>query len=731
MKNKLLLLSFLLFSVEALFGQTPIQLDPAENLEELILEDFLKQDDCIEVFNIKPISDLTAIGAFSNGTDAIFMEEGIVFSTGNLENIGKQNSSTNTTGLLYGRADAPYLRQAVRTPAIFDAVGIEFDFTPTQRIISFRYVFASEEYCEYVGSEFNDAFGFFISGPGIEGNGFDNSINIAKIPDSEEIVSINNINHLRNTGFFINNLIEQDAIACEIEYNPESISTIEFDGFTKRLQAIVEVIPCETYHLRLVVADVSDDALDSAVFLEGKSFESSGIASVDARVRGRDDQTVYEDCLEGEFIFRRNRLTGRGTEIILNYTIQGTATMGEDYEFITDSVLISENSFNEVLPIVVIPDTLDEGREFIEIIIESINCDCITRDTAVLFIEDSKEDIGLRFEETFVCVGQEFTFGPIVETGIPPLTYSWSTGDTTETITDELLMPQTYQVTVSDFCGATDSATIEVQIQDIPALTIEGDFDWCKGRNPQELLINFPGQAPWSFHFSIDEAEPILLENITENPFPLSLDQAGTYQFIGFNDEYCVGTIQGEVVVDNLEFDLAYQSFPPSCANANDGRIVLDISGGVAPFGIDWGMENESETVLSGLLAGNYGVIITDNLGCVLRDSIEVIEAQPDANCVLDIAKNIYISTAFSPNDDGINDRFTVYPKYGLIKNASFQIFNRWGGLVFQSDVINEGGAPVFWDGGISQVGVYVCLVKLELVNGSFEYVGQDVVVVR
>ncbi|MEM9886085.1 MAG: choice-of-anchor L domain-containing protein [Bacteroidota bacterium] len=725
------LLILAVFHTRIALAQSTIQITPTNDIENLVLEEFIKQDSCIEVFNIQAIGELESIGSFSNGSDAINIDKGLVFTTGNLQDIGQKNSGTGTTGALYGRANAPYLRQAVGTPNIHDVVGIEFDFIPTNRLVGFNYVFASEEYCEFVGSEFNDAFGFFVSGPGIEGNGFDNSINIAKIPESDEIVSINNVNHLNNSNYFVNNLNAADADACEIIYAPQSPNVIEFDGFTRRLQAFLEVIPCETYHIRLVVGDVSDEILDSAVFLEGKSFESTGIANVRANVVGREDYTVYENCLAGEFVFSKSRLAGRGQAVGLKYTIQGTATMGVDYEIIPDSIFIAQNRFNEVIPITIIPDTIEEDREYIEIIIETITCDCISRDTAILYIEDTKEDIGVAFEEILVCSGQEFTFGPSVATAVSPLNYRWSTGDSTETVTDQITMPQSYQVTVSDFCGAKDSALIEVQIQDIPSLVVEGNFDWCEGRKPKELLLDLPGQAPWSINYSIDNTTPILIENINTNPFPLSLNQAGNYQFIGFKDEYCTGRIEGAVFVEALLFDLNVERFSPSCTAANDGKIELDIIGGVAPFVIDWSIENESETILSDLLAGDYGVVITDDLGCMIRDSIQVADAPTNARCRLDVNGSLYIPSAFSPNEDRANDEFTVYPKYGVIKQLSFQIYDRWGNLAFQSDAIEQGGKTVFWDGGDWQTGVYLCIVEMELSNGSIEYVGRDIVLLR
>ena len=64
----------------------------------------------------------------------------------------------------------------------YDATVLEFDFKPTKNVIRIQYVFSSDEYNEYVGSKYNDVFGFFVNGK-----------NIAKLPDSTN-VTINNIN---------------------------------------------------------------------------------------------------------------------------------------------------------------------------------------------------------------------------------------------------------------------------------------------------------------------------------------------------------------------------------------------------------------------------------------------------------------------------------------------------------------------------------------------------------
>lgn len=182
-----------------------IQVNPAENIENLVFDEFIKKGNCVKIENIQRIGDIRSIGSFKNARTSIGIDEGIVFTTGSLDDIVGPNFSTGTTGGQYGgESPAPYLRQVVRNVPFFDVVGIEFDFTPTSDFVSFSYVFASEEYCEFVDSEFNDAFGFFVSGPGIEGDGFDNSINVAKIEQKEDAVTINNVNHLRNSQFFVN-----------------------------------------------------------------------------------------------------------------------------------------------------------------------------------------------------------------------------------------------------------------------------------------------------------------------------------------------------------------------------------------------------------------------------------------------------------------------------------------------------------------------------------------------
>ncbi len=709
---------------------TIIQIIPASDVETLVFEEFIKKGNCVQIENIQAIGNIKSIGSFNNGKDEIGINTGIVFSTGNLEDIPGPNLSTGTSGGRYGQSEVPYLGKVVQGVSFFDVTGIEFDFTPTSDFVSFSYVFASEEYCEYVNSEFNDAFGFFVSGPGIEGDGFNESINVAKIEQKNDAVTINNVNHLKNEAFFVNNLNRIDANQCGIPYSPRNISSIEFDGYTTKLQAFFSVIPCETYHIRLVVGDVGDDILDSAVFLEGKSFDTNGNASIRALVNGRTDSLVYENCLNGTFVIDRSKLSDRDSLLMVELEVLGTATNDLDFEFIPSSVTLGSRELRKDLPLTVLPDELVETLEYVDVVVKTTTCDCEERDTARLYIQDSKENLQVFFDEDVVCPGQTFTLTPTIPDGIQPLSYIWASGDTTESITDVITAPKNYAVTVTDVCGATNNDAISVQLQPVPTLEIAGDFTWCVGRQTDEILLNLSGQAPWTLNYTIDNQSLESIENITTTPFVFPLTEAGLYDFVGFNDRHCNGIVRGEVTVSDISFNVKEATTLPSCQNANDGQITLSFEGGSSPFSVQWNVENQTDFILPNLASGEYIAKVVDQMGCIVEGIFTLPDAPAFTRCNLDISKNLYVPNAFSPNGDGQNDAFTVFPKFGLIQSVQYQLFDRWGNLVFTSQPMDNYDNLAYWEGEDYPAAVYYCVVKITLSDGTIEHFGTDVTLV-
>ena len=342
-----------------------------------------------------------------------------------------------------------------------DACVLEFDFIPQSNIVEFRYVFGSEEYPEYV-NQFNDVFGFFISGPDIYGPfpsppGFPNGArNIALVPQTlpPAFVSIDNINNgNNNTGPCTN---------CEYYVHNSGGQYIQYDGFTTVLVASSNVVPCQTYHIKLAVADAVDSQYDTGVFLEANSFSSVGLGANVAFSHATVD-TAVEACNNASVAFELFQITP--VNYTINLEIGGTAINGVDYEFIPDEIIIPQGDTMAVLEIIPIDDGLYENiTETITIIYNSSLCG-VDMDTLTLYVKDYPQFFsGVTPDQTIEC-NEILTLEAYGYGGVGPHYYQWSTRETTETITISPPVSTQYTVTITDECGSQREHTISVNVQ--------------------------------------------------------------------------------------------------------------------------------------------------------------------------------------------------------------------------------------------------------------------------
>ncbi|MGF1453426.1 MAG: choice-of-anchor L domain-containing protein [Opitutales bacterium] len=188
-------------------------------------------------------ADSNTIGTFTGGTSAgLPFNTGVVLSSGNVVDAVGPNSlgdtTTNTSNPNTGGAN--------------DVASLLLEFIPTNDVVSFQYVFGSEEYNEFVNSQFNDRFQLLLNG-----------VNIALIPGGGGPVTVNNVNNGSNASYFTD--------------NTSGLLNIEYDGLVGAnsgfpLSAQGTVIPGALNTLEFIVGDVSDSILDSAVFIAGGSF---------------------------------------------------------------------------------------------------------------------------------------------------------------------------------------------------------------------------------------------------------------------------------------------------------------------------------------------------------------------------------------------------------------------------------------------------------------------------
>lgn len=205
------------------------------------------------------VGDTNQSGFFTDGiASGIGIENGIILSTGNAydapgpNNLDDMSVSTNSGG------DAAL--DALVSGTTNDTASLTFDFVSTGGDLFFNFVFASEEYNEFVNSEFNDVFAFFVDG-----------VNIATAPDGQA-VSINTVN--------CGNPFSGAGPNCS-SYNNNDISDggpffdLAYDGFTDVFTASILGLSAGSHTMKFAIADTGDSSLDSAVFIEGGTFSDT------------------------------------------------------------------------------------------------------------------------------------------------------------------------------------------------------------------------------------------------------------------------------------------------------------------------------------------------------------------------------------------------------------------------------------------------------------------------
>ncbi len=267
MKYTLLLLTLLLSQM--LLAQN-VQVDSNTYSPQELIEDILIDSNCIENVVVTNV-----IGGNFNGSDQSYgyfdasgtsfpFSRGIVLSTGRLANVEGPNTSLSDDDAPNWLGDTD-LESILDEQNTLNATIIEFEFTAVADRISFKYLFASEEYQENEAStcQYSDLFGFLIRP--ISQTQY---TNIALVPDTNTPVKVTTVHPEIPGSCSAQNETYFDT------FN-DATAPINFNGQTTVLTATADIIPNETYHVKLVIADEQNYRYDSAVFLEAGSFELS------------------------------------------------------------------------------------------------------------------------------------------------------------------------------------------------------------------------------------------------------------------------------------------------------------------------------------------------------------------------------------------------------------------------------------------------------------------------
>lgn len=694
--KKVLLLIICLLPCMA-YSQISVTSANGQNVKDLLETHFLGGG--IEISNVRfngqNVVNSNQIGFFANPNTAnpnVGLASGIVMVTGNYEDAAAGTSSgivsSTSSPATNGNDWSIPLRMVLNNQgnsgeSMNDVAVLQFDFVASGEYVKFDYVFASEEYPSFVHSLFNDAFGFFISGPyDNQGNPVDEGIpyqyrNIAVIPGTTEPITINTVH---------------DQRGCHDEYSVYHITNTnnncKMNAYTVALSTEeVYVVPCYKYKLELVICDVGDASYNSCVFLGAGSFKvdeyslkemipPTGVGT--AYVKGCDSDTITMTI---------NRPAFENEQHVLNFF--GTAVEGEDFELLDlngnpagRTLTFMEGDTSASIIIKFKNHPTDIGGETLELGIatEFIN-DCAQIDT-IQFNITTPQLLEYTISEDVVYCENELPKNENVEINITGaiggITYEWSAGVTPDQASNTvgITQPTTIYITATDGCEREikDSVTFKVQGATVSA-SVDKRFI-CEGEVVQ-LTSTEAVEYAWT-----SSVEDLLLPDNNTIKTPQAQPTASSIYTVTIVDENgCIASDTVNVVVVPA-IDAQLYLTPTRTSVLNTQIRFEDRTQG--SYSREWDFGNgETSTQSSGVIVyssddtATYQVrLIAYNQAHCPDTAYGTVQVVPEFS--------IWIPTAFTPGTDDINAYFT--PIFSTETEYEFTIYSRNGDKIFTTD---------------------------------------------
>ena len=597
---------------------------------QYLVNDVLINSSCANVLNVSVSGGNFASGEKSFGyfdaTGTSFpFQNGIVLSTGKIVNAQGPNTSLSDDGGNMGWNGDPDLNQALGLSNTFNATVLEFDFIPLGNRISFDYIFSSEQYLSNPMSNqcnFTDGFAFLL-----RRNGETNYQNLAVVPNTNIPVKVNTV---RGSGTICPAANETYFDAFNGTVHPTN-----FNGQTKVLTAQSDVIPGETYHIKLVIADEGNHRFDSAIFLGGGSFNfgidigddrliatgnplcTNETLAVDATQIGATSYQWYKDTnlIPGATNATYN-ITSAGDYLVeINYgpTCQTTGAIKIEY---AETLIVNQNTFTECDA-----DANQDGK-------------------TVFDLNNIKNQLFTNLPANYVVSFFDLT----TSTTALPTNYTNTTPFT-----------QTIYARIMNIQGCYSDYPVNLRVNTFDDILVDETIGLCEN---ESLILN-AGSGFTSYEWNTNP--PQFTQQITVN-------SGGIYEVTVTNALNCsktktftieasgIGTIEEIVINDFQENNSATIEISPT--SLGDYEYSLD------------GINYQNSNVFSNLLAGEYTVYVQDKKGCGI--TLETFY-------ILDYPRY------FTPNNDGYNDNWNIknLERRGL-ENSLITIYDRYGKLLKQ-----------------------------------------------
>ena len=653
----------LIFGLGIQFGNAQnISVDESYTPQDLV-EDILINSPCANVFNVSVSGGNFATGEKSYGyfdaTGTTFpFENGIILSTGKINNAPGPNSYLSDDGGGMGWNGDADLNDALGLSNTFNATVLEFDFIPLGNRISFDYIFSSEQYLTSPSSNqcnFTDGFAFLLKEA--SATTYDN---LAVIPGTNIPVKVNTV---RGPG-----TICPPANAAYFDAFNGTTHPTNFNGQTTVLTAQADVVPGQTYHIKLVIADEGNYRYDSAIFLKGGSFNFGIDLGVDRLIATGNPlcpgETLTVDATQVgatgyQWLQNGNQIPGA---INSTYTITSAGDYTVDIFYGTTCSPPSNTLKIEYAESLVINQDL-----FTE-------CDAdANQDGKTVFNLDNIKNLLF----TNLPAGYIVSFFEIpTSTTALPTNY-------TNTIPNN----QTIYARIMNVQGCYSDYPVNLVVNTFDTILVDETIGLCE----DSILTLDAGSGFSSYEWNT--IPPQFTQQITVN-------SGGIYEVTLTNALNCSKTKTFTIEASGIATieDIIINDFQEN----NSAIIQVAASSlGDYEFSLD-GVNYQDSNVFSNLNAGEYTVYIQDKKGCGI-----VFETF----YILDYPKY------FTPNNDGYNDTWYIknLEKRNL-ENSIITVFDRYGKLLKQISGSSEGWNGTF-NGNLLPASDY--WFEIKLTNGK------------
>lgn len=691
-------------------GYAPSDFTPLQLVKDVLISSGTNSCVTPTVSNVQVSPNLPATNAqrswgyFHRGTTNFPFQDGIVLSTGYANKAGNSYISTTLGDDLPTGSDPDLVAATNPSATLNDAVVLEFDFVPTSSQVKFNYLFASEEYTGSFPCSFSDAFALLLrptaGGP---------YVNMAVLPaPGTGPVSVTNIHPQDSfTGFDMG--CGAPNVSFFGGYNTSNIET-NFNGRTVPLQATATVVPGQSYHFKMVLADAIDSSYDSAVFLEGGSFNigvelldpNGGTLPEEINVCDNVPQvitaSVNDPNMNYQWFFNGVAIQGATTPTITatqpgNYEIQvtfpgnpcpGKANIkingGTTPSAVDASLLLCSTpdvtwfDLTDAMPsISTTPgavftfyedqaDALAQNDDYIQDILHYNGNDgqvlyvvvsnggFCSKMIELTLLKETRPTASVVASKLKVCPGSTVEL-----TATGGSTYEWANFQGTGNVqTATVYTTTTFSVYALGAKGCQSSLPAEVTVEVVPELTSPlRDVEMCQG---DRITLDAGAGPNYSYLWSTGE--------ITQT---INVDNWGVYS-VKIDNGYCERTFTVNVL----------GAASPFVSNVDYSNNTLTITAEVptinnipqtAEYSIDGGISWQDSNVFTGIQDNTTYNIQVRSVGTHCVGALEFFTFQ---------VRNI-----ITPNDDGINDTLDL-TALGGFNNFTGSIYDRYGSEMFR-----------------------------------------------